>query len=642
MKNKFAAFAAVLYLVLLSACKPPVEKLPNIVIIFIDDQGYADLGCYGAKGFETPNIDRLAGEGMRFTSFYVSEAVCSASRSSLMTGCYAQRIGIRGALNPIALTGLNPKEETIASLLKKKGYSTAIYGKWHLGSQKEFLPFNFGFDEYFGLPYSNDMWPVGYDGKPLEDGYKALYPDLWLIKDSVKARQISSLEHQEELTTLYTARATDFMTRNVDRPFFLYLAHSMVHVPLGVSEKFRGKSEQGMFGDVMMEVDWSVGEVLRTLKEKGLDDNTIVIYTSDNGPWLNFGNHAGSAFPLREGKGTAWEGGVRVPCVIKWPGNIKPGSIYEGLASTLDVLPTIASVVDAPLSGNKIDGVNMLPLLRGDTSHSPRNIFYYYYEGDLCAVRKGKWKLVLPHGYRSYEGVEPGRDGWPGPYARGKAGLELYDLENDVSEKNDLAAEQSDVVDELLRLAESAREALGDRLTGVTGREVRQPGRSGKVDTLVHLAKGKSISLLEEADPRYPGKGPQTLADGIRATLEFSDGNWLGFRGTDLVATIDLEEAMQISEVSVGFLQNQVSWIFLPGEVTVSVSEDGKDYKELYSKEIDNTSRDLEVKKIDFGGPAGETMRFVRVKAKSIGPCPDWHPGKGDNGWLFLDEIIVK
>ena len=372
----------ILFLSLLAvfACSKRSTELPNIIIIFTDDQGYADLGCYGAVGFETPNIDRLADEGMRFTNFYVSEAVCSASRSALLTGCYAQRVGIRGALSPFSMTGLNREEETIASILKKQGYNTCMVGKWHLGNLPEFYPTNYGFDEYLGLPYSNDMWPVDYDGQRMEEGFKSIYPELPLIENDSIIDYFHTLEDQEKITGIYTRKALEFIKRNPDHPFFLYLAHSMVHVPLAVDPKFKGSSEQGMYGDVMHEIDWSVGQIMETLKELGLDENTLVIYTSDNGPWLNFGNHGGSAYPLREGKGNSWEGGVRVPCLMYYPGLIDAGITMDNMASSIDLLPTIAALTGAPLPEKEIDGVNILPLLNAEDGANPRHEFIYYYE----------------------------------------------------------------------------------------------------------------------------------------------------------------------------------------------------------------------------------------------------------------------
>jgi len=455
------------------------KRLPNFVVIFTDDQGYADVGCFGAKGFETPNLDRMAAEGVRFTSFYVSQAVCSASRSSLLTGCYPNRVGIFGALSPQSEVGLNPEEETIAEVLKKKGYAAGIFGKWHLGHHREFLPLQHGFDEYLGLPYSNDMWLIGYDGKPApEDHRKAKYPVLPLIDGNEKVAEIRTLKDQDTLTTRYTERAVQFIEKNKDSPFFLYVPHTMVHVPLGVSEKFRGKSKQGIYGDVVMEIDWSVGEILKALKRNRLEDNTLVVFTSDNGPWLNFGNHGGSALPLREGKGTSWEGGVRVPCIMRWSGHIPEGTACDKLSTTMDLLPTFAAIAGAPLPNHKIDGVNILPLLQGKPDANPRDHLFYYYGKQLQCVREGKWKLHFPHSYRSYQGVEPGMDGLPGPYTRGETGLELYDLENDIGEKHNVAEKHPEVVKRLQALGEKAREELGDgeRL----GKGVRPPGRVNK------------------------------------------------------------------------------------------------------------------------------------------------------------------
>ncbi len=458
------------------------QETPNIILIFMDDMGYGDIGCFGATQYTTPNIDRLAATGMRFTNFYAAQAVSSASRAGLLTGCYPNRVGISGALSPRADIGLNPEEETIAEILKKRNYKTAAIGKWHLGHHREFLPLQQGFDEYLGLPYSNDMWPVFYDGTrniPPEYSRKLDYPELPLIRGNEKIREIQTLKDQSELTTLYTETAIDFITRNKNNPFFLYLAHSMTHVPLAVSDKFKGKSEQGLFGDVMMEVDWSVGEIVRTLEENGLTNNTLIIFTSDNGPWLNFGNHAGSTAGLREGKGTSFEGGQRVSCIMKWPGVIPEGIVCNKLASTIDILPTLAAITDSPLPEKRIDGVNILSLMKGDGKANPREYFYYYYRGNsLEAVRKGNWKLVFPHPGRTYEGFLPGKDGMPGKVNdnfRFEGGL--YDLRRDPGERYDVAKMYPEIVKELNELAEEARADLGDDLTGHPGKNRRASGR---------------------------------------------------------------------------------------------------------------------------------------------------------------------
>lgn len=442
--NRLAPVLAALFFAALALA---AEK-PNVVLIFMDDMGYADIGSYGAQGYETPQLDQLARDGLRFTSFYVAQAVCSASRTALQTGAFPNRVGILGALGPNATHGIADGETTLGELLKGRGYATCAVGKWHMGHHPQFLPTRHGYDEYLGLPYSNDMWPVNFDGKPHE-GRKSGYPTLPLIDGEKPVVTIATLRDQDTLTTRYTERAVSFIERNRERPFFLYFAHSMVHVPLGVSEKFRGKSGKGLFGDVMMEVDWSVGQVLGALERAGVASNTLVIYTSDNGPWLNFGNHAGSADPLREGKGGMWEGGCRVPCLMRWPGRIQAGRVTDAIAATVDVLPTLAEITGAPLPAHKLDGVSQLPLLLDPAAPAPRTSYAFYYGEQLQFYREGKWKLSFPHGYRSYRGQKPGADGWPGPTAERKAGWELFDLEADVGEARDLAAEQPAVVERL-------------------------------------------------------------------------------------------------------------------------------------------------------------------------------------------------
>jgi arylsulfatase A-like enzyme len=462
-----------------SCARSRPKKLPNFVIVFADDLGYADVGCYGAKGFETPNLDRMAAQGVRFTDFYVPQAVCSASRAALLTGCYPNRVSIFHALMPQAENGINADEKTLAQVLKKQGYVCGIFGKWHLGHHREFLPLQHGFDEYFGLPYSNDMWPVGFDGQPVgPDVSKGRHPYPPLIEGNEKVSEVRTLEDQDRLTTLYTERAADFIKKNKDRPFFLYVPHSMVHIPLGVSGKFRGKSDQGLYGDTVMEIDWSVGEIFMALKKWGLERTTLVIFTSDNGPWLNFGNHAGSAGPLREGKGSEWEGGVRVPCIMRWPGRIKAGWVCREMAATMDILPTFAAIAGAALPEKKIDGLNLLPLLGGETEASPRQELLYYYGTEFQAVRQGKWKLHVPHAYTSYDGLEPGQDGFPGPTERRKTGFELYDLEKDIGERHNVIELFPDVAERLMALVERAREELGDGER--PGREVRPCGQIEK------------------------------------------------------------------------------------------------------------------------------------------------------------------
>jgi len=446
------------------------DRPPNVVIIFCDDLGYADIGPFGQKGFATPNLDRMAAEGRCLTNFHVSSAVCSASRSALITGCYHNRVGIHGALGPGAKTGLQPAEMTIAEVLKQRGYATGMSGKWHLGDRPEWMPLAQGFDEYLGLPYSNDMWPHHPQAEP------GRYPKLPLIEgDKVSDAEVTP-DDQRQLTTRYTERAVAFIERNKDRPFFFYLAHSMPHVPLFVSDKFAGKSGAGLFGDVIQEIDWSVGEVLSALKRAGVDDNTLVIFTSDNGPWLSYGDHAGSAGPLREGKGTSWDGGTRVPCVVRWPGKIPAGTKTDTIAMTIDVLPTVAALAGTKLPERKIDGLDVWPILSGAPDAKNPHAAYatWYAKNELQSVTDGRWKLVFPHTYRSIAGVTRPTGGIPSNYKSAKVEkAALYDLTADMGETTDRAAANPEIVAKLTKFADQMRAELGDTLTGANGTEVR-------------------------------------------------------------------------------------------------------------------------------------------------------------------------
>lgn len=443
------------------------RRPPNIVLIFADDLGYGDLGCYGAEGYATPNLDRLAREGTRFTQFYVPQAVCSASRAALLTGCYPNRIGILGALGPANRTGINASETTLAELLKTRDYATAIYGKWHLGHHPVFLPTRHGFDEYYGLPYSNDMWPK----HPT-----ARFPDLPLIDGE---ETVALNPDQSQLTTAYTEHAVSFINRNRSRPFFLYLAHSMPHVPLFVSDRYRGKTPRGLFGDVLEEIDWSVGEVLKALRRNGLDRDTLVIFTSDNGPWLSYGEHAGSAGKLREGKGTSFEGGVREPALFRWPGHIPANRTCTEPAVTMDLFPTLAAITEAKLPEDRIlDGRDIRPLLFGEKdARTPHDALYYYWGGELQAVRSGPWKLHLPHRYTSLDGKPGGMAGKPAPYTQKSITQSLFNLDGDPAETTDVSAAHPEVVERLLAVVEQARADLGDTAVQRTGKNVRAPGR---------------------------------------------------------------------------------------------------------------------------------------------------------------------
>ena len=414
---------------------PDHNSKPNVIVILTDDQGYADIGCFGARDIRTPNIDRMAVNGMKFNDFYAGSSVSSPSRASIMTGCYPQRVGIPFVLFPNHLRGISPEELTLAEMFHQAGYSTAAVGKWHLGHQPGALPLQQGFDQFFGLPYSNDM-------KPPTD------PDLPLYNNN------SIIEYnpdQSQLTTRYTEYATSFIKENKDKPFFLYLAHSMPHVPLAVSDKFKGKSGRGLYGDVIMEIDWSIGEIYKTLKKNGIDKNTWVIYMSDNGPWLLFGNHGGSPGNLREGKTTSFDGGQRVFCLMTWPEIIPAGSQCDEIVVNFDLLPTAAKYLGIPLPNHKIDGEDIFPLISGQpNAKSPHEAFYYYYLEKPEAIRVGDWKFVLEHPYIFV--TEPGMDGKRGKQELRTAERALYNLREDIGETRNRIAEFPEKADSLEKM----------------------------------------------------------------------------------------------------------------------------------------------------------------------------------------------
>lgn len=452
---------------LLSIFTAEAQKQPNIIVILMDDMGYGDIGTQGAIGYETPNLDKMANEGMRFTRFYSVQAVSGASRAGLLTGCYPNRIGFSGAPGPDAVTGINENESTMAEVLKQKGYACAAYGKWHLGHHTKFLPTHNGFDEYYGIPYSNDMWPHHPTGT---------YPDLPLYEGD---KVIAYNPDQSQFTTNFTERAIQFIDKNKKHPFFIYLANPMPHVPLFVSDKFKGKSKQGLYGDVTMEIDWSVGQILQKLRKEGLDENTLVVVTSDNGPWINYGNHAGSTGGLREGKGTSFEGGQRVPCLMQWKGTIPAGSVCNKLAVNIDLLPTFAHISGAAMPSHKTDGVNLFSLLQGDTKSTPRTSFLYYYRrNSLEAVSDGEFKLIFPHPTRTYEGFAPGNDGMPGRVDENKMLEEkiLIDLRRDPGERYNVLSQYPEAAGRLEQMANEAREDLGDDLQKKEGKNRRPIG----------------------------------------------------------------------------------------------------------------------------------------------------------------------
>jgi len=454
------------------------SERPNIIVVFIDDLGYADIQPFGAARYETPSLQRMAREGRRFTDFVVSSAVCSASRAALMTGCLHERVGFRGALGPDAKVGIDARETTLAEICKSRGYATACFGKWHLGHHPKFLPQAHGFDQYYGLPYSNDMWPLHpavLAAKKNESDRKSLFPPLPMIEGAAVCDPEVTAADQQQMTAQYTRRAVEFIRANRANPFFLYVPHSMVHVPLYSGPEFSGKHPDGPFVDAVREIDGSVGQIVATVEELGLSEQTLIVFTSDNGPWLSYGTHAGSAAPLREGKGTAWEGGVRVPTIMQFKGKIPPGTTCDQFASTIDLLPTIAGLIGAELPQLPIDGHDIYPLLVDDQARSPHESFpYYYANGQLLAIRSERWKLVFPHEYRTLDGQQVRSDGMPIEYLTRKVlSPELYDLDADVGESTNVADQYPEIVSQLSAMANQWRKELGDSLTGIQGNAIR-------------------------------------------------------------------------------------------------------------------------------------------------------------------------
>ncbi|MCA9197808.1 MAG: sulfatase [Planctomycetales bacterium] len=462
---------------------------PNIVLIFADDLGYGDLPSFAATKIRTPHIDSLVQQGTKFTDFYVAQAVCSASRAALLTGCYANRVGMAGALNHTSPTGIHPDEQLLPELLKQQGYATGMFGKWHLGLSPYFSPLKNGFDQWLGIPYSNDntkYHPVLFDSMPplpLFDGDQMIELD----------------PDQSQFTKRLTQRAVAFIEESKDGPFFLYLPHIMPHVPIFASAEFQGSSAAGLYGDVIHEIDWSVGQILNALDQHNLANNTIVIFTSDNGPFLSYGSHAGSSGPLREGKLTVFEGGVRVPTVMRWPNNIPAGQTNKVPLMTIDLLPTLCNLAGANLPDRPIDGVDVSNVLFGESTSSPHEALVFYSGTELHAIRSGNWKLHLPHKYLTVNG-ETRTDGKPAGFGKLKpksiteSGVEgiasrhgyrvenlplsLFNLASDIGETTNVAEQHPEIVEHLSTMAEKFRRELGDSLTNTTGTGVRPVGRN--------------------------------------------------------------------------------------------------------------------------------------------------------------------
>ena len=407
----------------------------------MDDQGYQDVGAFGSKTIKTPNLDNMANEGIKFTDFYSLAAVCSPSRAGLMTGCYPPRVGITKVLFPRDTIGLNPDETTIAEVLKAKNYSTAAIGKWHIGHLPKFLPTNHGFDSYFGIPYSNDMDGVKGKNRNLDRAWIERDISPWNVPLLRNTSEIERPVDQNSITKRYTQEAKKFIRKNKDNPFFLYLPHSMPHIPLFVSDDFYINNPKKAYIRTIEEIDHSIGQIFQTLKETGIENNTLVVFTSDNGPWhLKLRHHGGSALPLRGAKFSTWEGGMRVPTIMRWPGKIPAGSVCKEVAAACDLLPTFAKLAGAELPKNKIDGKNIWSLMSKEkNAKSPHTDFYYYRGNGLRAIRSGKWKLHI--GNKNNQKTK-------------KPSLTLYNLANDISEKTDVSDNNQETVKLLYKRAQ--------------------------------------------------------------------------------------------------------------------------------------------------------------------------------------------
>lgn len=448
---------------------------PNIVLILADDLGYGDLACYGSDTIRTPNLDRLTQSGMKFTDFYMTSSVCSASRAALLTGCYPLRVGIPGVLSANVRIGIHEDEELLPELLQRNGYATAIFGKWHLGNQKSFWPLNNGFDEWLGTIGSNDMGK----GRPTLEARRAGLAGVELVEQNAV---VEVNPDQTHLTRRYTEKAIDFIARHKTQPFFLYVPHNMPHTPLFAGPQRVGKSERGLYGDVVEEIDWSVGRILDALETHRLTESTIVIFTSDNGPWLIFGNHGGSAGSLRGGKKQSFEGGHRVPMIVRWPGRVPAGTVCREPVVAFDLLPTLVACTGGDAPRKRIDGKDISPLLFGAASaRAPHEFIAFYYNDELRAIRSGNWKLQFAHTDR--DAPDPnaiGNDGVRGAVTTVKMPTALFNLASDIPESTDVSDKQPEIVTRLSKFADQIRDDLGDSITKTNGHFCRAAGASGK------------------------------------------------------------------------------------------------------------------------------------------------------------------
>ena len=591
---------------MLAACANKKEESPpNIVLLLADDLGYGDLGTYGHPTIRTPNLDALASKGVKFTSFYTGSPACTASRYALLTGRYPVHSGFSWVLNPGSSRGIHPNEITLAEGLKQMGYATGAFGKWHLGTAKKaYMPLQNGFDEYFGLPYSNDMIPPKWPSIPLIEGNDTLEFD----------------PDQAQLTRRYTERAISFINKNKGQPFFCYLPYAMPHVPLYPGAAFAGKSARGLYGDVVEEIDWSIGAIMETLKRNGLSENTLVFFTSDNGPWIIKDEKGGTSGLLRDGKGSTWEGGMRVPGIAYMEGKTAKSKVVQTPVSTLDLYTSFLKMSGFEFSENhQVNGRDIRPLFFDEKSETEKAPYFFYGPNHLHAVRKGPWKLHVR------TSSQTGKD-----YFDGKIPL-LFNLDADPSEQYDLAEQHPVIVKELTKEIETQNSFVKSH------KNFFQIDR--EKEQFMHLALEKAVEL-KNAPQRNP-KRSAALTDGF---LEPPDAfhRLPGWQGTNFAAVVDLGATTEVKSIGIGFLQAPRSWVFLPSNISFQMSVDGKQFTDAqhFTNKPPSPNAKAQTKYFTQDNLSIKT-RYIKITAENR-HCPEWHTGEGENCWLFADEIIVN
>lgn len=604
MKNLLIAFLCIV----LFSCQPSESEPspPNIILFFCDDLGYGDLGNYGHPTIRTPNLDRMAAQGVKFTSFYSGSPACTASRYALLTGRYPVRSGFPWVLVPNSSRGIHPKEWTIAEGLKEAGYATGIFGKWHLGNTKhEFLPLQNGFDEYLGLPYSNDMLPPRWGEIPLMEG-----------NDTLEVSPDQSL-----LTKRYTERAIEFIQKNKEAPFFVYMPYAMPHLPLHPGADFAGKSKRGRYGDVVEEIDWSVGEVWKTIEAMGLSENTLLVFTSDNGPWIIKNEKGGSSGLLRDGKGSTWEGGMRVPGIAVWKNKIKAQTVCNQRASTLDLYHSFLKIAGQELPKHIVDGEDISDWLSGklEPNDLRKTAYFYYGPKTLHAVRKGAWKLHVK------TSSQTGKD-----YFDGKLPL-LFNVETDPSEQYELSEKHPEIVADLMKEIDKHQQTIVDNPNFY-----KKDREHAEIN---HLGIGKKVTFATPLVAAY--KYPQALTDGSKENPDYF--KYLpGVQQNDFEFVVDLESIQEIENIEVGFLQVVNNWIFLPEYVQISISKNGRQWKDLEEQDHEIALTEVSASKYFSQKFEKQKAQFIKVFAKNIETCPGWHPFAGKGAWVFADEVIVR